>query len=50
MDLMFGLEDMSLMGISEFIPKLGRAWHVLRVLAPAIEKQRPSALVLIDLS
>lgn len=47
-DLLFDLEHMSLMGITEVISSLGRVWQTLKVLGEALTREKPAALVLID--
>ena len=47
-ELLFDLEHMSLMGITEIVAGLRQAWRILRTLKKSLLADRPSALVLID--
>lgn len=46
--LLFDLENMSLMGLSEIVSRIRYAWDVLNSLKRVLIEERPAALVLID--
>lgn len=48
MELLFDLEHMAVMGVSEVFSGLGRVLSTLRALKKSLKEERPSALVLID--
>jgi lipid-A-disaccharide synthase len=47
-DLLFDLEHMSLMGISEVVSGIGQVWRTFKALKAAMVKRQARALVLID--
>ncbi|MFH1136758.1 MAG: lipid-A-disaccharide synthase [Pseudomonadota bacterium] len=47
-ELLYGLDYMALMGLTEVISGLGRAWEVMSALKKSLRRDRPAALVLID--
>ena len=47
-NLLYGLDYMALMGLTEVFSGLGRTWEVMSALKRSLKRDRPSALVLID--
>ena len=47
-ELLFDLEQMSMMGLTEVVAGLGAFWNLYRTLKKRIKQDRPAALVLID--